>query len=1122
MTYFTRTLPCLAALGLWLIPANSRADEPYLEFLEGLRHRGYYDTALEYLEEIERDAQVPADVKQVLPYERGQILLDGAKNLTGSKAQREQLDAAQAAFEAFVKGAPNHPLAGRANTERARILMEKARVDIWDAEDPANREGRGEFQKNARQLIAQARQIFDTAFKQHDAAFREFPLVIPEEERERRRQRDEAEQRYLRGKLDLTECTYWEAQTYDIGSEQRKEILKKASEEFSAIHEEHRSQIAGLIARLWQGKCFEEMGGMLRQALGIYNEILEHGDSTESMRLLKARALRFRLICLNTDERKDFDVVIKEGTDWRNNEKQMRLTDVGMGILYETARAQFALGSDRTRPEAQRRNLLTQALTSARQIARYPGELKAPSNALITRVAAALNLPEKDPEDFEGAFGRASQYKEEASRLNDQREEALGQGKTAEAAELQQTLQASAAEMTRLFDLALRLAKPETDAASLAECRTLLAYGYFLQEKYYEAAAAADYAALHIPQELDEAARQSAFIRLAAFNYAYINADKGDRKFEEQQQIVAAEDLIARWPESDFATESRTIIANMHWNAGDHATAAEWWAKVPPAAKDYAKSQLQAGQAYWAGYDAQTARPEAERAPVEQLNAWRAAAEKHLETGVQASQAGLPQNAASPSDLILGKLTLAQIRNLSGIYATQDGKPGAIQLLEDEPHSVLKAVEAAPGKPRPKDPSNVKSSKVAGFAYQQLLRAYIGVKNLDRARAARALLEAAADSEDAGALTQIYVAFGQELQKELEQLRASGESSRLDSVRSGFEDFLNDLSQRSEGQTFDSLLWIAQTYTGLAEGSDDSRNKVDDYFSRAAATYATMARKAGEDPSFLRNPDHAVVIKLSLADCLRRQEKFEEAEPIMLEALKASPNAPNVQFEAARLYKDWAGSSSVNWQKYETAIGGRRDVPLWGWADLASRLQKDLLRKRNDDAARRMHVDARYNLIECYHDYALEQPDNKKRTENLAKARSTIEAFARLTDTLSEAELARFDRLYARILKDLGQPAASLASVVAQPQRGTSGSNNAKASSGGTTARATPAEPAEQESSGSTANVAVIMLLLIVGAAAVVGLYFLAAKQNKRRPVVTSSSAPATTAPRSKKTTLPS
>ncbi len=1122
MTYLTRTLPCLAALGLWLIPANSRADEPYLEFLEGLRNRGYYDTALEYLEEIERDAQLPADVKQVLPYERGQVLLDGAKNLTGSKAQRDQLDAAQAAFEAFVKGAPNHPLAGRANTERARILMEKARVDIWDAEDPANREGRGEFQKNARQLIEQARQIFDTAFKQHDAAFREFPLVIPEEERQRRRERDEAEQRYLRGKLDLTECTYWEAQTYDIGSAQRKEMLKKASEEFSAIHEEHRSQIAGLIARLWQGKCFEEMGDMLRQALGIYNEILEHGDSTESMRLLKARALRFRLICLNTDERKDYQLVIDEGTAWRNSEKQMRLTDVGMGILFETARAQFSLGSDRTIPEAQRKNLLRLALNSARQIAVYPGELKAPSNALITRVAAALNLPEKDPEDFEGAFGAAMQNKDDAGRLNDQREAALADGKTAEAAELQEALLASAAEMTRLFDLALRLAKPDTDATSLAHCRMFLAYGYFLQEKYYEAAAAAEYAAIHVPKDQDEAARQSAFIRLAALNYAYTSADRGNRKFEEEQTIAAAEDLIARWPESDYATESRSIIANMYWNAGDHATAAEWWARVPATAKVYAKSQLQAGQAYWAGYDAQTGRPEAERAPVEQLNAWRAAAEKHLETGVQARQADLPQNAASPSDLVLGKLTLAQIRNLAGIYTSQDGKAGAIQLLEQEPHSVLKAVAAPPGKPRPRDSSNVKSSKVAGFAYQQLLRAYIGIKNLDRARAARTLLEAAADSEDAGALTQIYVAFGQELQKELEQLRASGESNRLDSVRSGFEDFLNDLSQRSEGQTFDSLLWIAQTYTGLAEGSDDSRNKVDDYFSRAGATYATMLRKAGEDASFLPKPEHAVLIKLSLADCLRRQEKFEEAEPIMLEALKASPDAPNVQFEAARLYKDWAASSSVNWQKYETAIGGRRDVPLWGWADLASRLQKELLRKRNDDAARRMHLDARYNLIECYHDYALEQPDNKKRTENLSKARSTIEAFARLTDTLSDAELARFDKLYATILKDLGQPAASLAAVVSQkPQPGTGASNNSKASSGAGNARATPAQPAEQESSGSTANVAVIMLLLIVGAAAVVGLYFLAAKQNKRRPVVTSSSA-ATTAPRSKKTTLPS
>ena len=62
---------------------------------------------------------------------------------------------------------------------------------------------------------------------------------------------------------------------------------------------------------------------------------------------------------------------------------------------------------------------------------------------------------------------------------------------------------------------------------------------------------------------------------------------------------------------------------------------------------------------------------------------------------------------------------------------------------------------------------------IASLAYQQLLRANIGVRDLEAARTTREQLEAIAGAgEEAGALTQVYVEFGRELQKELEQLAA--------------------------------------------------------------------------------------------------------------------------------------------------------------------------------------------------------------------------------------------------------------------------------------------------------------------------------------------------------------
>ena len=132
--------------------------------------------------------------------------------------------------------------------------------DVWDADDPANSGNRGEFLAEARQLIGEARQVFQTAFEQHKAVVDAFPLGTSDESVVQRRKREDAENLYLHSKLDLAETTYWMAQTYEPGSTSREEQLTQAQDEYAKIHAEHRLQKVGLIARLWQGKCFEEMG----------------------------------------------------------------------------------------------------------------------------------------------------------------------------------------------------------------------------------------------------------------------------------------------------------------------------------------------------------------------------------------------------------------------------------------------------------------------------------------------------------------------------------------------------------------------------------------------------------------------------------------------------------------------------------------------------------------------------------------------------------------------------------------------------------------------------------------------------------------------------------------------
>lgn len=1104
---------CLATLlsGLLGLFSPVFAVEPALEFLNGLRSRRYFDTALQYIEQIENSPSVPPDVKEVLQYERGVTLLESAKDLINLDAQRRQLDMAQASFEAFVKEHPNHPLAGQANTARGQILLEKARVDIWDGDKPSNEGNRESFRQSARKGIAAARTIFQQARTQHEANWKKYPAYIPEDQQQARAERAKAEELLIRAQLDLAQATYWEAQTYDKGASQRKDLLRKAAGEFEAIHQQYRSQLGGLFARIWQGKCFEEEGNTegIRIALGIYGEFLENEGSTPEMRALKDRALRFRLVCLNYPERHDYQVVIQEAEQWLKESRERARTDVGLGIQWELCRAQEALGMDRTLPENTRKNYLNQALNRARAINRFPGELKAPSSAMIQRLLVALNRDPSDPKDFDTAYGNGGQLYEQIIAANNTIRKLQSEGKQKEAVEQHQALLADAAEMTRMYNLALRLATPSTDPIMMNSARLRLAYGYLLQQRYFEAAVVAEDQMIRYAESFPEAAREAGFIAMTAFDNAYSAAPEGDRKFERDKLIEAANKIAERWPDSDRANDARNAVAKIYWNDGDLLSAAEWWNKIPPGASQYGDAQVRAGKAYWRHYALATSRSEEdEQASPEDLKKWKQLAIDHLTIGIENAEKTTPAGQMLSDDAVSAKLVLVSIRNLDGLYQGKEGGPrGALELLTKDPHPVLKAVEVAPGEKRPTEAGRAKSRQMASLAYQQLLRAWIGLKNLDEARKAREALETVAGGEDGVALTQVYVDFGRELEQELSRLRAAGDTQRLNEVRAGFESFLNDLYQRKDGQTFYSLLWIAETYTSLADGSSDNTTKATEYYARAASAYRSILDSAQSNSGFA-TPQQVVACKLRLANCLKEQKSFPEAEAVLVDVLKETPNAPDAQFTAAELYEAWG---AVDTDKYKIALYGKRDpVHIWGWTYAAQSLQQAAY-SQPSERLEQMLFDSRYHLAEAERKYGLALSDPEQAREHLIRARSSITGFQRISKRWSDEEYQRFNSLYKLTLADLKEPVRNLPRALSdaeRPEEEAAPDQTDGPSALASTPVQAPAPTKAAPPPSSRSNTILILLVLLLGIGAAGGIFYVTlqsgGKKSKRASQITS------------------
>lgn len=1070
------------------------AAEPYLEFVRGLRGRQYYELAQTYLDQIEASEATPSEVRAVIPFERAVILLESSRLIKNAETRSRQLDEAMVLFEQFTKESPDHELRAQANTERARILLNKARLEMWNAAS-----GNAE---RARQLIAEARAVFQQAHDQHQSAWENLKGFIPEEEKDRQAERDEAERQYMQAQLDLARCTYEDAQTYDEGVDQRIGLLNDAAAQFETIHQKYRSQIAGLHARMWQGKCFEEQND-IRKALGVYNEILEHpGDELQA---LQDQVRWFRLICLNHESRSDYQLVIEEATNWRNESRDRVRTTVGLGIQFELARAQQALAnSDRSMSEAVKANMLKQALDNAQAVARYPGPLKAPATVLSQKLTAALDRTEGDPRDFESAIVAADLRLDETKSLNAQITEVQASGDSDKVRELQLKLQATAGEMARLYDLALRLTDSQTDPEQINVARFRLAYAYFLQEKYLEAGVMADYVARKFRDDAPEVAVESAYIALAAFDRMFTGVDPDHRDFEMQQLMDSARFIAETWPESDRAIDARLAVARIFRQTDEPLQAAEWYAEVPPESKQYADAQLSAGQSYWNAYLTRASLPEDERPPADELNEWKQNADQFLTNGINQREQQIAEDGATPDDLTLAKLSLVQIRNSQGIYSSTENKRGAIELLTAGPHAIIDAVSVPEGQPRPTKAGAVQGRAIASLAYQQLLRARIGMRDLDGARQTREQLEAiASEGGDSGALTQIYVAFGQELQNELKQLQAAGDTARLNEVRAGFESFLGDLFQRKEGQNFNSLLWIAETYSGLAEGTANDPDKAKTYFDRAAATYDEIISRSKADPSFVGTPGRVIGVKLRLVNSRREQGDFVAADLVMQQILAERSNAIDAQIEAARLYEAWAQSHTANTEgKLQVAIEGHgKDGPMWGWKQIALRLQRAIESGQATDEYSNKHLDARYHLASCQFELADEQTTSEEQVRYLDEVRLGIQRFVAITSDIPDADWKRFDELYQQALSQLGEPVIPLArrSAAAEIADATEASQKVASTTPSVVSAPEAAAPDATYDGGGFSNTLIVIVLLALGIGTAVGIYMMTVHQDRRR-----------------------
>lgn len=1007
----------LTLVGIFVSPLI--AEEPYLDFLQGLRERQYFDYAILYLDQIAQRPSLPAEMRPLVVYEKAVTLREYAKVLRSPAKQNELLNQSLAYLEQFAKDFPNHPNSADANSDRAQILLQKAEVEIFQSKSPSNKGSKIEFQKKGREYVQKARDVLKVAHDQHEAAFKKFPAFIDEvKEPKLKAERSRVETSLLIESLNLAKCTYQEAETHDAGSREFKQLMSQAADEFEKVYIPHRSQLGGLHARAWQGKCYEEQGDF-QKALGIYNELLDHPGDDAGLQSLMAQTLLFKLICLAA--RDDNQLVVDLAEEWLKKNGTESKTSVGLGIQWEQARAYEALGDNRNLTVDDQRRLWRQARTAAQQISRYPGEYKDVSMSMIQRLQVKVGGKEQKPDNFETAFGLGNtafkNYQEVKKELDGA---AKAQRPPEEITRLKQDSAEALNEAARNLELAMQLANRRDNPKDVATSRLLLAYTFYYLHRNYEAAILAQYVARTTTDDESSIALDSAHMAMAAYIQAYNdNKVEAERKADDMQLIIkAANFIISRWPESDKANEARMILGGMYTQAKKPAEAADWYSKIPESDPKYAEAQLAAGQAYWIAYgSAGRLAPEA-RPSQEKLVEWKGSAEKYLRTGIAKLSASLPKEGAVPAELVSAKIYLAEI------LLSQGKEADAVKMLLDDPQSVAKAIAVPDEAQRPL--KGIQSRQVAKSVYRLLLRAYIGMgpDKLNDARTTMKTLEGIAAGDHSSDLTDLYVDLGKGLKNELERFRSNGETERFNKLMEAFESFLDDVN-RQEGQTLGSLSWIGETYLTLGEISNDAA-KIASFYSRASSALNQILTRSQNDANFV-TPEQLLNVKVRLIHCNRLKKDFETGEQMLNEVLKATVDGkPRVndlktQIEGASLYQDWGTSGDA--KKFGNAISGNSNG-LWGWGGIAKRVQKQ---KNYTERADLMEtfLDARYNVSLCRYRFAKEQP-SKEKQKQLDTCASELVGSASIMSSMPDDKRAKWNELYHDVLQEAGKPVTDL------------------------------------------------------------------------------------------------
>ena len=311
---------------------GARADEPIEQFIEAPVPHQYYDEALEYLDLLPTLAKVSDSVIERVGYEKGVVLYCAANRQNDPAARDAQLNRAAEYFEKFAKAYPQHDSAPAAKSQLASIAIDRGRGELEQSGQAADKSA---SLARARKHFETARGELTAAEKDLETSAQKLPKFVAPGETALQAQKTRATSDLLQARMLLASVDYELSKTHASQSAEAKKLLQASAKSYRKLSESYRKRSAGLVARWWEGRSYQEMGDTKR-ALGCYRELIDLPSSSDTA-VIKIKSVRAALECLTSDGEKRYQEAIECGERWEKEAGANEADADALAIRYLTA-----------------------------------------------------------------------------------------------------------------------------------------------------------------------------------------------------------------------------------------------------------------------------------------------------------------------------------------------------------------------------------------------------------------------------------------------------------------------------------------------------------------------------------------------------------------------------------------------------------------------------------------------------------------------------------------------------------------------------------------------------------------------------------------------------------------